>query len=83
MILLFDLLLYLHNIQLRSCRNFFFCIPDENIQERGSSNKEWDFFYGAVNLHARLMKISYIHSMSFWQFACNIFVLIINSDSCC
>ena len=23
---------------------------------RGSSNKEWDFFYGAVNLHARLMK---------------------------
>ena len=23
---------------------------------RGSSNKEWDFFYGAANLHARLMK---------------------------
>ena len=23
---------------------------------RGSSNKEWDFFYSAVNLHARLMK---------------------------
>ena len=23
---------------------------------RGSSNKEWDFFYGAVNLHAKLMK---------------------------
>ena len=23
---------------------------------RGSSSKEWDFFYGAMNLHARLMK---------------------------
>ena len=23
---------------------------------RGSSNKEWDFFYGAVTLHAKLMK---------------------------
>ena len=23
---------------------------------RGSSNKEWDFFHGAVNLHARLLK---------------------------
>ena len=23
---------------------------------RGSSNKEWDFFYSTVNLHARLMK---------------------------
>ena len=23
---------------------------------RGSSNKEWDFFYSAVNLHARVMK---------------------------
>ena len=23
---------------------------------RGSSNKEWDFFYGAVKLHPRLMK---------------------------
>ena len=27
---------------------------------RGSSNKEWDFFYGAVNLHARLKYHRYL-----------------------
>ena len=26
------------------------------MELRGSSNKEWDFFYSALNLHARLMK---------------------------
>ena len=28
-------------------------------------------------------EISYIPTMSFWQFACNIIELIIHSDSCC
>ena len=40
-----------------TCRFQLFSVKSQRrVILRGSSNKEWDFFYSAVNLHARVMK---------------------------
>ena len=49
---------------------------------RGSSNKEYDFFYSTVNFHARLMKSRPKLACLFWLSTCTIFDALHSSNFC-